>query len=57
MNNKGLEGSCPVCKLGEVVDNECNYCRTIFCSKCGGVIRTRIGFAMIIEPCKCEKKK
>jgi len=36
-----LEGSCPICRLGEVGklgdDFECAKCGRLFCGKCGGV--------------------
>lgn len=37
MSDCGCEGSCPVCRIGEVDDHECDSCGVVFCPKCHGV--------------------
>lgn len=38
MSECGCEGSCPICRLGEVDDHRCDRCKTLFCPHCHGVI-------------------
>ena len=53
MSNCGCEGSCPVCRLGEVDNHRCNRCKTIFCPKCHGI---KHGCrSENVNPCKCGK--
>ena len=54
----GCEGSCPVCRTGEVSDHRCDRCRTVFCPVCHGVLAWSRGIC--ISPntayCQCKKK-
>lgn len=33
----GCEGSCPNCRIGEVENHKCDYCKTEYCPKCHGI--------------------
>ena len=50
--NCGCEGSCPVCRTGEVDDHKCNRCGAEFCSKCHGIANDVKSENVL--PCKCE---
>ena len=34
----GCEGSCPICRFGEVENHKCNKCKTEFCPVCHGTL-------------------
>jgi len=53
MSDCGCEGSCPVCRLGEVDDHKCNYCEVEFCLECHGIINEVKSENVL--PCKCKK--
>lgn len=63
MSNCGCEGSCPVCRIGEVDDHKCNRCGTEFCSKCHGITKeinlaySHPGMKRNVSPCKCKENK
>jgi hypothetical protein len=49
----GCEGSCPVCRIGEVENHKCDSCKAEFCPKCHGVAN---GIkSENVSPCKCKK--
>jgi hypothetical protein len=48
----GCEGSCPVCRLGEVGNHKCDNCKTEFCPQCHGIKYTRVIGAQVL-PCRC----
>jgi len=49
-----LDGSCPVCMLGEVENNKCGRCKVEFCPKCGKIVgRGPDNW----DKCSCDKKK
>ncbi|MFA6533995.1 MAG: hypothetical protein WCT37_02365 [Patescibacteria group bacterium] len=50
-----FEGSCPICRIGEVTGTKCQKCGAKFCSKGGGV-KNR-SFSPNVALCKCPKKK
>lgn len=50
------EGSCPVCRLGEVSDHKCNHCKTEFCPKCHGIMNGKVKLESI-RTCRCKRKK
>lgn len=64
MSNCGCEGSCPICRVGEIEGHECNNCGVAFCSKCHGlesnieIVRRHILFCndLPILPCRCKQK-
>lgn len=37
-SDHGCEGSCPVCRIGEVANHKCGACKVEFCSNCHGII-------------------
>lgn len=54
-----LEGSCPICRIGEVGlidDDKCNRCQTRFCKKCGGTkwVNFKYRENPNVLPCKCD---
>ena len=51
MSNCGCEGSCPVCRIGEVDNHKCDRCGARFCEKCH-VIKS-VHISKNIEKCKC----
>jgi len=51
----GLEGSCPVCGLGEVADHTCSVCKETFCPQCGGVLSSEQNGGVF--PCSCAKQR
>jgi len=53
MSDCGCEGSCPVCRIGEVDDHKCGRCGVEFCPKCHGI--TNGIESENVLPCKCEK--
>ncbi len=55
MSDCGCEGSCPVCRNGEVDDHKCGYCKAEFCSKCHGITNHVVSENVL--PCKCRKHK
>jgi hypothetical protein len=48
---KGLDGSCPVCRLGEVEGGKCSGCGARFCLECGGTLEGRK--SANVGPCVC----
>lgn len=55
MSNCGCEGSCPICRLGEVDNHKCGHCNVEFCPTCHGyIIGTLRYYRAIINPCTCE---
>jgi hypothetical protein len=50
----GCEGSCPVCRIGEVANHECNRCHAKFCPKCHGITNDTKSENVLF--CKCEKE-
>lgn len=48
----GCEGSCPVCRIGEVDDHKCNRCGAKFCPKCHGIINNVRSENVLA--CKCK---
>jgi len=55
MSNCGCEGSCPVCRVGEVDDHKCADCGAEFCPKCHGT-KGKITSDSVM-PCKCKRRK
>ena len=53
MSNCGCEGSCPVCRLGEVDNHKCDRCRSEFCPKCHGLKNRE---SPNVNRCQCEIK-
>ena len=53
MSSCGCEGSCPVCRLGEVDNHGCNRCGAKFCPKCHGVIN-KVSENVLL--CRCERR-
>lgn len=51
MSNCGCEGSCPVCRIGEVDYHICDYCKAEFCPKCHGI--TNYVRSENVLPCNC----
>lgn len=62
MSNCGCEGSCPICRTGEVDNHTCNNCKAIFCPTCHGIASIpcdpwkQMAFAAV-EPCSCNEEK
>jgi hypothetical protein len=62
MSNCGCEGSCPICRTGEVDDHECDNCKAQLCPTCHGIKTLprdpwkQMAFAAV-EPCSCGEKK
>lgn len=61
MSDCGCEGSCPICRLGEVDDHWCPRCETEFCPQCHGRKKGPkpgkvpvVGPEEMIEPCRCN---
>jgi len=52
MSNCGCEGSCPICRIGEVDDHKCDSCGAKFCPKCHG--STNRKFSPNVKPCSCK---
>lgn len=50
----GCEGSCPVCRIGEVDDYKCNICGVVFCPVCHGITNK---FSPNVVKCSCKKDK
>lgn len=50
--NCGCEGSCPVCRLGEVHGHKCNRCGAEFCPKCHSIANDVK--SENVEQCQCE---
>jgi len=52
----GCEGSCPICRLGEVDNHKCNNCETEFCPVCHGTLKELPRWLPrnVIE-CECEE--
>ena len=53
----GCEGSCPICRFGEVDNHKCDKCGTEFCPVCHGTLKKLLKYLPqnVIE-CKCETK-
>lgn len=55
MSKCGCEGSCPICRLGEVNNHKCDRCKTEFCNHCHGIAKdspTKIND--YIKNCECK---
>ncbi len=48
------EGSCPVCRIGEVEDHKCNMCKRTFCQDCHGIESGQP--SENLEQCSCPNK-
>ena len=48
----GCEGSCPVCRIGEVTKHKCNSCGVEFCPECHG-IKNNVQSENVL-PCQCK---
>ena len=61
MSECGCDGSCPVCRIGEVDEHKCDNCKTEFCQKCHGILKTSPLIQYMrtanVKPCKCAGKK
>jgi hypothetical protein len=60
MSNCGCEGSCPICRTGEVDNHTCNACKANFCPTCHGIASMPINpwrqaALTVVELCSCEK--
>lgn len=53
MSNCGCEGSCPICRIGEVDNHKCDFCKTEFCPECHGVVVKKIKSENVL-PCECK---
>lgn len=52
-----MEGSCPVCRVGEVEKLVCEACATEFCETCHGIAKTDLDGAFAqVERCKCVQE-
>lgn len=59
MSNCGCEGSCPVCRIGEVDDHKCDHCGAKFCPKCHGILNPEgkgTTPPLDVLPCRCDSK-
>lgn len=59
-NIHGCEGSCPICRIGEVSDHKCNRCDTRFCEKCHGILKVgELGWKSVngVSVCSCKGDK
>jgi len=52
----GCEGSCPICRHGEVDNHVCDRCRTQYCFVCHGITSSTQFPSSGIPPCSCEIK-
>ena len=52
MSDCGCDGSCPVCRIGEVDDHKCDSCGVEFCPKCHGITND-IKSENVLQ-CKCK---
>ncbi len=55
ISNYDCEGSCPVCRIGEVDNHRCSRCEVEFCPDCYG-IANKIKSENVL-PCTCKKKE
>ncbi len=59
LTESGLEGSCPLCKIGEVDYDRCDRCKVVFCIKCGGWINRGLypndESIIYVAKCKCQE--
>jgi hypothetical protein len=51
------EGSCPQCRIGEVEDHKCDFCKATFCPLCHGTIDKGCLKESNILPCICMREK
>ena len=51
MSDCGCEGSCPVCRIGEVDNHKCDTCGAKFCPRCHGIKNSK---SDNINSCKCR---
>ena len=57
MSDCGCEGSCPVCRVGEVDNHECDRCGTKFCATCHGYTYKHPDAPIgMVNPCICKKE-
>lgn len=49
------DGSCPVCRIGEVENHKCNRCRFEFCPVCHGTMSEYK--AENVLPCRCPQEE
>ena len=55
MSDCGCEGSCPICRVGEIENHKCDKCSALICCHCHGVIN-KISENLSICDCRSYQK-